>query len=74
VDELRNELTAYPNPTSGLLYINKKVNVTVYSMLGEVIMNSSDVSVVDISTLTPGLYNITIEYKNIKINKRIIKQ
>ena len=43
-------------------------------MLGEVIMNSSDVSVVDISTLTSGLYNITIEYKNIKINKRIIKQ
>jgi len=72
--ELRNKLTAYPNPTSGVLYINKKVNLRVFNMLGDMIMYEENVNVLDMSILPSGLYNILIEHKNIKTNKRIIKQ
>jgi len=72
--ELRNKLTAYPNPTSGVLYINKKVNLRVFNMLGDMIIYKENVNALDMSILPSGLYNILIEYKNIKTNKRIIKQ
>ena len=72
--ELRNKLKAYPNPTSGVLYINKKVNLRVFNMLGDMIIYKENVNALDMSILPSGLYNILIEYKNIKTNKRIIKQ
>jgi len=72
--ELRNELTTYPNPTNGVLYVNKKVNLRVFNMLGDMIMYEENVNVLDMSILPSGLYNMLIEYKNIKTNKRIIKQ
>ena len=72
--ELRNKLTTYPNPTAGILYVNKKVNLRVFNMLGDMIMYKEQANALDMSILPSGLYNILIEYKNIKTNKRIIKQ
>ena len=46
----------------------------MFNMLGNVIMYKENVNVLDMSILPSGLYNILIEYKNIKTNKRIIKQ
>ena len=43
-------------------------------MLGDMIMYKEQANALDMSTLPSGLYNILIEYKNIKTNKRIIKQ
>lgn len=72
--ELRNGLDTYPNPTNGNLYITKKVDVRVVNMLGDVVISEKDINVLDMSKLTPGVYSLLIEYNNIKINKKIIKQ
>jgi hypothetical protein len=72
--ELRNKLTTYPNPTTGILYVNKKVNLRVVNMLGSVVISKDQINALDMSTLPPGVYNVIVEYKNTKTNKRIIKQ
>ena len=72
--EFRNELNTYPNPTNGVLYITKKVDVRVINMLGDVVISEKDINVLDMSKLTPGVYNLFIEYNNIKTSKKIIKQ
>ena len=72
--EFRNGLNTYPNPTNGVLYITKKVDVRVINMLGDVVISEKDINVLDMSRLTPGVYNLFIEYNNIKTSKKIIKQ
>jgi|TARA_Y100000015_G_scaffold20371_1_gene19699 hypothetical protein len=72
--EFRNDIVTYPNPTSDNIYVSKKVDLTVISMLGNVMIRKEGVNSLDVSSLTPGVYNILIEYNKIKINKRIIKK
>ncbi len=72
--EFRSGLNTYPNPTNGVLYITKKVDVRVINMLGDIVISEKDINVLDMSRLTPGVYNLFIEYNNIKTSKKIIKQ
>ena len=72
--ELRSDLLTYPNPTSDYIYVNKKVNLTVINMLGDIMIQQNNINVLDVSILTPGMYNVLIEYNNLRINKKIIKQ
>ena len=71
--EYRNEIVTYPNPTSDYIYVNKKVDLKVYNLLGGLVVQKTNVDVLDISILAPGVYNLMIEYNKIKINKKIIK-
>ena len=73
VSEYRNEIVTYPNPTSDYIYVNKKVDLKVYNLLGDIVIDKVNVDVLDVSILTPGIYSLTIEYNKIKINKKIIK-
>ena len=72
--EFRNDLVTYPNPTSDYIYVNKKVDLTVINMLGDVVISEKDINILDVSKLSPGMYNVLIEYNKLKINKKIIKQ
>ncbi len=72
--ELRNGLVTYPNPASDYIYINNKVDIKLFNILGDIIISKKQVNVLDVSALNPGVYNILIEYNNIKISKKIIKQ
>ena len=72
--EFRNELITYPNPTSDYIYVNKKVDITVVNMLGNIIISKKQINVLDVSVLTPGVYNLIIEHNKIKTNKKIIKK
>ena len=71
--EFRNEIITYPNPTSDYIYVNKKVDLRVYNLLGDIVINKTNTNTLDVSILAPGVYNITIEYNKIKINRKIIK-
>ena len=73
VEELTNRLVTYPNPTSDYIYVNKKVNLAVISMLGELLVDERLVDVIDISSVKPGFYTLRIEDGNRVINKIIIK-
>ena len=72
--ELRGDLLTYPNPTSDYIYVNKKVDLTLFNMLGDIVISKKQINSLDVSKLDPGMYNILIEYNNLKINKKIIKQ
>ena len=72
--ELRNDLITYPNPTSNYIYVNKKVDLTVFSMLGDIMIHKKNIDMLDVSMLGSGIYNILIEYDKIKTNKKFIKQ
>ena len=71
--EFRNDIVTYPNPTSDYIYVSKKVNLTVISMLGDVVIQKDNINSLDVSKLTPGVYTIIIEYNNLKIKRKIIK-
>ena len=72
--ELRNDLITYPNPTSDYIYVNKNVDLTVFNLLGDIMIQEKDINILDVSKLSSGMYNVLIEYNKIKINKKIIKQ
>jgi hypothetical protein len=72
--EFRNDLVTYPNPTSDNIYVNKKVDITVVNMLGDIVISKKQINVLDVSKLSPGIYNLIIEHNKIKTNKKIIKK
>lgn len=54
-----NTLITYPNPaSSGKIYFNESVNVTVYSLSGIAVKRSVNTNSIDISGLTSGSYVI----------------
>lgn len=63
----REDIFLYPNPTKGLLNISKKADIEVYNPLGQMIIKRENITILDMSTLTKGIYTI-------KINKLITKQ
>ena len=74
ITEFRSGLVTYPNPTSDYIYVNKKVDLKVINMLGDIVISKSNTNVLDVSKLSPGMYNVLIEYNKLKINNKIIKQ
>jgi len=72
--ELRNDLITYPNPTSDYIYVNKKVDLILFNILGDIVISKKQINVLDVSKLTPGIYNMLIQYNNLNINKKIIKK
>jgi len=72
--ELEDNLIIYPNPTNGKININKKVDIRIINMLGDMIVREDNVNVLDVSYLTPGMYNIQIIHNNKVINRKIIKE
>ena len=74
ITERINDLIIYPNPTSDYINISKKVDVQLFNMLGKLVISKNNISSLDVSKINPGIYSAVIYYKNIKINKRIIKK
>ena len=71
---VEDNLVIYPNPANDEININKKVNVRLFNMLGDMIMRKDNINVLDVSYLIPGMYNIQIIYNNKVINRKIIKE
>lgn len=73
IDEIKNDLTVYPNPASDMLNINgiSEGNYSIFNILGEVIYShviKQDKITIDISSLQSGKYFIQIE-SNGKMSK-----
>jgi len=69
-----NVLNIYPNPTKGNIYINQNVDIIVYNIIGDIIISKQNINVLDVTILSPGMYNVQISYDNKIINKKIIKE
>jgi|GEM_PF-1354343 len=77
--ELVKEIIIYPNPASELINIklNPSLNsiseISLYNQLGQCIINKKEnTEVINISTVTPGLYIIEIESNNKLSRSKII--
>ncbi len=80
VDNAKDVISIYPNPTSDVINISSTSTITdytIYNMIGNRVMstnvNASN-AVVDMSTLTKGVYFVEVNQNGILTNKRIIKK
>ncbi len=57
VDEYeRNILSVYPNPCNDLLYLNHARNVKIYSVSGQLVFYADNVTQIDVTYFSPGIY------------------
>lgn len=73
-----NQISFYPNPTSGLINIiisnNQAVDkIAVSNVLGQTVMTTESSATIDIGNLTKGTYLLTVETDSGKEIQRIIK-
>lgn len=72
------KVTVYPNPTNGILNIvasNEIIDVNIYNYLGQLVLSVKETSKIDMSTLSQGVYLITlIDSKGSIYTQKIIKK
>jgi len=69
-----DDVYVYPNPTSGIINVNKKVDIEVLNYLGGVIISEKNINTLDMSYLSPGIYNLRIKTNGSIMNVKIIKK
>ncbi|MDR0872705.1 MAG: family 43 glycosylhydrolase [Prevotellaceae bacterium] len=62
------EITAYPNPTNGIVYLNTQAEIRVYDLQG-ILLTTARGSQVDLSAYASGLYLLQVNDKWKKIVK-----
>ena len=76
IDNLGSSMiVVYPNPSLGIFRVDTRLDVIieVYDMNGRVITQST-LKQIDLSDQPSGVYNMSIMYNELRINKRIVKQ
>lgn len=58
IDETVEKLTLYPNPASGIVFMNKTADVAIYNAAGELINVLTQVDKINISTYSAGIYYV----------------
>ena len=74
LDELIISAEVYPNPVKSTVRINKIANVKLYDITGKVTLEAKQVNIIDVSALTPGVYNLHVEINSRTLKYKIIKQ
>ena len=72
--DVEKNIVVYPNPVNETININKNVDVTIYNMLGGIVIRKTNTNSLDVSRLNPGTYNLQIMCDNKIVNKTIIKK
>ena len=76
IDEINsNTIIVYPNPTTSILNIDTHldIEIKIYNMTGALVYEGTDKRI-NIAEFSNGVYNLTITYNKMLLNKRIIKQ
>ena len=72
----QSKIICYPNPANNILNISGLENIDktikILNVLGEEIMHINNVDIIDISSLSEGVYFAIITYNNKQINKKIL--
>jgi hypothetical protein len=73
-----NGVKIYPNPSTSVIYIQSSVSVTadLLSIDGKLILHQEDAKTIDMSSLSSGMYLITVYNKdrNITMTEKLIKE
>ena len=76
IDFNKNEISLYPNPVNDILYIkgnNRKLNVSIFNLLGQKVISKSQTTHIDLSSLNEGIYIAKLSIEEKIITKKIIK-
>ena len=76
IDYGNNQITVFPNPTTGFINIatSLQVDVSLYNTLGQLILQENNAKQIDITSLSNGMYQMILTYDGNKFTKKIIKQ
>jgi len=77
IDENRiNELIIFPNPSSGIFYIDNSdiTNIEVFNNVGMLLISIKQNSIIDIKHLPNGAYHIKFYKSNQVFHKTLIKK
>ena len=66
------DIKVYPNPTTGIVYINKFADIQVYDNIGRLVLSGKG-TMINLFSFDKGIYNTVIKYNNQTITKKIIK-
>jgi len=69
-----DDIVIYPNPANSIVNINKNVDINVFNYIGGMVISETNINVLDVSILSPGIYTLQITYNNKLITKKIIKK
>ena len=66
----------FPNPTTGIIEISTRLNTSIkmVDMKGNIIIDGKNISQIDLSDKSAGLYNLIVEINNKQYIKKIAKQ
>jgi hypothetical protein len=67
---LNNEVSVYPSPTTGLLFLSNNYNVTLTDLAGKIIIQEENASTIDISNQPAGMYFLLLIANKGQIVKR----
>jgi hypothetical protein len=68
------QILVYPNPAQDKIYVNEKVNLEMFNVLGDIIVSGKDINTLDISKINPGMYILHIKHNDKMYIKNIIKK
>ncbi|QBZ98258.1 T9SS type A sorting domain-containing protein [Flavobacterium sangjuense] len=78
VDFEADTVFVYPNPTNGILNIVSKVSIEtigLFNQLGQLVLSGKNVSTIDVSSLSQGVYLMTLkDISGTTSTKRIVKK
>ncbi len=76
IDYGNNQITVFPNPTTGFINIatSLQVDISIYNTFGQLVLQENNAKQVDINNLSDGMYQMILTYDGNKFTKKIIKQ
>jgi carbonic anhydrase/acetyltransferase-like protein (isoleucine patch superfamily) len=81
INETENirDVTIFPNPAKNsvqvnLPYPNQKFSIEVYSPLGQLLVNTTDKTIIDIVNFTSGIYILTLRQENYIWTTKLVKE
>ena len=74
-ENIMDDLLLYPNPTKGVIYLSKniEVNYGIYNSIGQKVVEGVTSDEINISQLANGMYYIKLELENQTTNRKIVK-
>jgi len=73
VSRSANEITAYPNPTDGHVYLSKRADIKIFNGSGKLVKSAKNIRHMDLSSFSNGFYILRAKCKGKTSSVKIIK-
>lgn len=73
-NDKKTSIVAYPNPTSGITYLNEVGNIQVFDMSGRIVLEQMDTKIINLNNQNSGIYFVKVTNQTGYETLRIIKE